>query len=859
MTLRVENVKYPSSPTENYVIVSGRCWGERLFRRTVTANYTLMKGEDIVKDLMDYYAGLSHVRGAVQLVENTDTTYSELEYENSPVWDILKYIAETADDSGVIGFDFRVAPDGKFEFFPKHSKTNTTVIVENIDESAVYEIDIFRIRNKVSVYGLADKSIPTDKVSWTRSLTPSEGDWQRDTGTNSIDAAGAPDGGPCVKVAVASNYWGGAYFELHAGSEVNTNKYPTLDLQLKMADTYSGTGELTIFDSSLRSAAKNISVSPDVTWHTLEVGVGAAYSNQWEFVDPAFDWTRVKTVRVTLYFPSGVGSGNFWIHGLYFGGARYSAVVEDLASQAAWTDGEAREYSETDEELWSDEECERRAASLLAYLKDPAEYVHVVSTILDYGTSPILGGDELHVHLPNEKVDSDFRVESAEYRVPQEDPLTLEITLDLGKEPPQLADFLYGLRCHSPNVEKLSRTKLGKRGVPITSNGSGGNGSSIFYSNVEVDKTAPVYNLLTGRTLKAAFGHDGANTFLVAYLGSIVLRAPTGHILPDDDGSLDLGDTSIGKRFGSLHLKNDLWVAGVQTVDTFGRVALNSFPRDDAGKVLEAQGTNFAPMYVDPNNRYVPAAHTHESLVSSTRHVAIDPDNAVLNFYDDANLKGAIGHDGANFFAVAYDGNLILYSATGKILPNTDGGEDLGTTSSAKRFGSLHLKNDLWVAGVQTIETSGRVNMAGMPRDTAGLIIEAQGAGFYPMYVNPNGRYTPAAHNHASLYPAGGNNTGSCGDTSNYWHVMAGDSVWYNALGHMDYMDDLAVIKRIKMSKKVDAQGVPLIDNKSLPEEMRSKSGLVHGGHLLGLAIGAIKQLNAKVEFLEKQLSNASG
>ncbi len=67
-------------------------------------------------------------------------------------------------------------------FSPSYSKTNATVIVENIDESAVYEIDIIRIRNKVTVYGLADKSIPTDKVSWTRSLTPSDGDWQRDTG-----------------------------------------------------------------------------------------------------------------------------------------------------------------------------------------------------------------------------------------------------------------------------------------------------------------------------------------------------------------------------------------------------------------------------------------------------------------------------------------------------------------------------------------------------------------------------------------------------------------------------------------------------------------------------------------------------
>ena len=70
----------------------------------------------------------------------------------------------------------------------------------------------------------------------------------------------------------------------------------------------------------------------------------------------------------------------------------------------------------------------------------------------------------------------------------------------------------------------------------------------------------------------------------------------------------------------------------------------------------------------------------------------------------------------------------------------------------------------------------------------------------------------------------------------------------------MDYMDDLAVIKGIRMSEKVDKLGVPLIDNKSLPEAIRSKEGLVHGGHLLGLAFGAIKQLNAKIETLEKKL-----
>jgi hypothetical protein len=96
-----------------------------------------------------------------------------------------------------------------------------------------------------------------------------------------------------------------------------------------------------------------------------------------------------------------------------------------------------------------------------------------------------------------------------------------------------------------------------------------------------------------------------------------------------------------------------------------------------------------------------------------------------------------------------------------------------------------------------------------MPQDAAGYVLEAQGAGFYLVYVNPNGRYAPAVYNHANMYPAVGNNTRACGDTSNYWHVVAGDSVWYNTLGHLDYMDVLAVIKGFRMSEKVDKLGVP--------------------------------------------------
>jgi hypothetical protein len=880
LTMRVEDVKFDDNPNENYAVISGRCWGERLFRRTVTATYSGLKGEEIVKDLMDYYAGLSHTRAAVELIENTDTTYTAIAPEDSPVWDILKYVAETADKAGVIGFDFRVAPDGKFEFFPKLSKANATVIFDNVDVLSAYRKNITRIRNKVTIKGLADKSVPLNKTDWTRSLNPTVGAWSAYTGAVTIDTTGAPDGGACIKETVAANYGAVCSLTFSAGNEVNAELYPLLDVTLKLENTLGGTGFILLEDSGGRHATKNVSISPDAVYHVFEVGVGSSYANQWENIDASFNWAVITRVQFSLYFPTGVGSGSVWIHGLYFGGRRFSAVAQDLASQASYG---LREYFETDEELWSDAECARRAAALLAYLKDPAEYLTLTSTLLDYGTSPILGADKLHIDLPS--VHCDFRVEWVEYHVPPGEP-TLEITLELGKEPPKLADYIYGLRTFTVNVEKLSRTKIGKRGVPVGT-GGGGTASSYFTSNVEVDKTVPVVSLLTGRAYKGTFAFDGANVFVATYTGNLVLTAANHAITPSSDGSDSLGNVSY--RWDHLYVKSGIHVAGVDTIDADGRVAMAAMPRDTAGLIIEAQGAGFYPMYVDPNGRYVPAAHTHESLVRGTKKVEVDSTNSVVNFYDGASLNGAVGHDGANFFVVAYDGSIVLYSATGKILPSTDGGEDLGTTSSAKRFGSLHLKNDVWVAGIQTIDTNGRVRLAGFARDTAGKVLEAQGSGFDPLYVDPNGRYSPATHEsaHANLYPSGGTNTGQVGNTTTYWNVMATNSMWYKASGTFAcerILSDTEVLRLIQSR----SQAEEILTHETtkqwrhMPYDLKDQKGkkilctcgksaakpcpehrvewedryIVNTGVQLEAAAWLVLELSADVRRLETQLSN---
>ena len=171
-TVRVEEVSCESSSVENYLWVKGRCWGEKLFRRVITKTYQNQKGEAIVKDLIDYYAGLSHVRNTTELIEDTDTTYTLLEYENTPVFDVLQYIASSADKNGVVGFDFRVEPDAKFAFFPKNSKTCPVSLSENV-ESSNYTKDIHRIRNRVITYGAAERPYPlvVDGQQWSDTIT----------------------------------------------------------------------------------------------------------------------------------------------------------------------------------------------------------------------------------------------------------------------------------------------------------------------------------------------------------------------------------------------------------------------------------------------------------------------------------------------------------------------------------------------------------------------------------------------------------------------------------------------------------------------------------------------------------------
>jgi len=810
ITCRVESIKCQSPDAEeHYIVVSGRCWGEKLFRRVVTKKYTNQKGEAIVKDLMDSYALLSHTRNSTELVEDTDTTFTLLEYEDTPLWDILKYISESSDKAGIIGYDFRVAPDGKFEFFPKNSKTSPVSLSETVEVSE-YRKDIHRIRNKIMIYGLADKSVPLDKDAWTESLTPTDGAWSSPSGTVSLDGTVKIKGSYSIKCYNVQAYYASGMFTLNSGKMVNTNLYPILSLYAALEKAFSGDVSVALYDINGLDAWKHISIGPG-EWRKTDLKVGLANELEWATVQSGFDWSQVKKVRVDFWF-AGVGEGSAWIDALYFGGRRYSAVRETSPPPSP---SDLRELSETDEELVSDNECDLRARALLDFFKSPAEYIVAKSTVLDYGATPILAGDKIPLELPNENVNGDYPIETAEYTLYAETQ-TLEVVLELEKVPPMIADYLYGLRTTTVNVEKLARTKLGKRGIPSVSYGGGlgshhvgherGGDAGAEWATVQdggwdalagwvspgwigpYSNTAAIMKFRTRNKAGSValdhhfepsnneygiLGSESARWKEVHALYSFLYGYLRVRVVGQSDPKMQLDDSML--QFGTGGAALDTWLK--RTGSGAFEVKSDLVPTgDNAGKLGLGGASPKRWSEIHGVDIYANQYHFAGNLIPDADDLYDLGENVTPKRWRDLYLAGAIK-------ALA-DGVAVDF------LPNADAAYDLG--SDGKRWSELHVSgvgkfgtleamtfincasiiatgtgkfDDLNVGTFNVITnarvlqnvmadaaiiTSGRFGLGRLPVGTSGYVLEGQGAGFDSMFVDPNGRFSPAGHNHAA-------------------------------------------------------------------------------------------------------------
>lgn len=454
---KVEEIDAESEAMYHEMTLKGRCIGEDLYRRLVTELFQNQKGEYIVKTLLDKYCSfLRHRRNDVELIEDTDTTYTELESINKPLKDLLDKIASTADKAGVIGYDFRIEFDGLFAFFPRGSKTSP-ISLADVNKYSNYRRTVHRIRNRILIYGAQEKTYPLDMDSWTESLT----DWSSDGYGTLSTSTDKVYGAYSIQVQRNDRYVqmtrsniGPVKCGFGTPDHFNTKNlffYPhanaigksQIAIHFYAPDALNFISWFLPYDSFQMEKWNGLKL----TFGPKEphVHVGPAEGIWWYTGNP--DWNDIQKVKFTMDH-SGSTDTSLKVDKMYFSGARWSAIAENIADPT-----DIREMTETDEELHSDAECLARAEAYLDWLKDEAELLTLQTEILDFGSNRIQPGDMQPVVLPNENVNKSFRVLNIDYNLNEEQ--ELPISIELGKETPLLADYLYRLRKETSTLARL--------------------------------------------------------------------------------------------------------------------------------------------------------------------------------------------------------------------------------------------------------------------------------------------------------------------------------------------------------------------------------------------------------------------
>ncbi len=506
LTGRIEEVECNSQQAEHYMTIRGRDLGEDLFRKNVLKTYENMEGSLIVKDVIENYTSLGHVRDSVELIEGTGTVYQKLEFQDVPVFDVLKQVANSAvgSVSGAVGYDFKIAPDGLFEFFERMQKTSVASLTGMIEYST-HRKDIHRIRNWIRIFGAIGKKYPLDGDQWTEydwvylhaRLVSDAWEGQRDIVVDDVSPFEVGDeihlyywpdqerntiesidpvnsiitmvdnlshaypantlahvikrgshiggfwygsgfdvqvengkviaGSRSVKLVGSGVPWDGIAFTLPRGYEIDCDEYPFLQFFIAAPNTYSGHGWISLEDVNGVDATREMTITSDEEWNTVQASCGKKSESEWTPWIYMPDWKKVMSIFISL---SALSNGSFWIDGMFFDKKRWESLQEDAVSINTYG---KRELIETNEEFHSDDAVYQRARSLLAYLKDPAEYLTVETSLLTGDNLNVFPGEKIPISIPNDNINSNYRIVSVDHRIRGTE---LETTLELGWEPP---------------------------------------------------------------------------------------------------------------------------------------------------------------------------------------------------------------------------------------------------------------------------------------------------------------------------------------------------------------------------------------------------------------------------------------
>ena len=518
--------------------------------------YTATNGRTIIEDalaLCNYTAKhpvatkwFDNAGSSGSTDDRIDSTHSIAYDEEIPLKAIRETLQKAKNPVGIQGFDVYETPSGSLVGHLQNSLDFVSPIASITPRKYRKDEDMHRVRNKVKVYGTPEKSEPTDKDTWTESLTGwtlLEGNDMTLNGADKVMGSYSVD----IDASGVATYFARAKKTFSALSAKFPKEFRNLHLSLR-SQTDDGipavSVEVMIYapDSS-NYFAKRLDGNFDTdfplgltfqqTWVEITLPIGTqSEAGYWKKVGSA-DWGNIQEIYFFMSWNGGPASNpHMRIDKLYFGEKRYSGNAEDAASQASYR-VRCKEL-EVDDALKSDLECQLRAESYINFFKVCVITLSSIEVDGDHRYNP---GDRQRIVVTNDALDTYLRIT----RVVQRVELSIwDSILSLSNEP-QLMDSAFVVL-----KDKIVQLERRTSGVG-TGSGTGGGGGEVpprlgeKSANFIIKYNGTVYEVINGSTGNIDYTNATKSTAVQWALnnlssGAIFLksfRKPSGLTHPD--------------------------------------------------------------------------------------------------------------------------------------------------------------------------------------------------------------------------------------------------------------------------------------------------------------------------------------
>jgi len=363
-------------------------------------------GKTIIKDAVALCSYLSDY--GVDQSNAIASTHSYVFDEKTP-WNVIREVADACQTSGgAVGFDGYVDAPGNLWIFQRNSSNSTVDLTDKILHYKI-DYDVYRVKNKIKVYGKAAKNFPSNLDSWSESLNG----WTCDSGSMSLNSTQQRKGTYCLQVNTPS---GGGVASVYRTFDTLV-KPQTFVVWARMPGNLGG-GYAYVrlaapdwsnyFQADIKSFLENNCIN---TWALLSLALGSGNmynadnnpTGAWTVGAGNPQWNQISGLKLIA---NCVGSTSYFLWDGDFGflNCTFSGIAEDSTSQGLY--GVRMCEPITDDSLASDDECVKKAQSLLVYYKDRVTTL----TLTTFGDNNFKPGDKLHVVLSNDNIDDYFRI-----------------------------------------------------------------------------------------------------------------------------------------------------------------------------------------------------------------------------------------------------------------------------------------------------------------------------------------------------------------------------------------------------------------------------------------------------------------